>query len=207
MTKYITFTIVILFVSFFKMNGQNITIVGLSGNCIYLGLENIIKIKEIKGKKITSLQGPNFLTIQNRNQDFIVLSSLQSDSFRIKLFSQEVLIDSIELKSKFLEFNQYVSSKNYGLLSKGTYIKSILLNFDSIVIKFNIPWIQTPIIRFEITIIQNDKVYHSNYLNGNHINYSKIIDAINKLTKGGEIRISQINRSEERRVGKECKSR
>lgn len=172
---------------------QNFTIGGYPTNSIYIGIDNILEIQEVSYKKlITSIKAPREISIKNDNGKFILQPSKPSDQIWIKLYSESALIDSIKLKSERISFEQFFKTKDYGLIVSGSYSKEILQNLSSILIKFNVPWIETPIIGFEIIIFQKSEALYKASYKGDNIDDFKIKVAIAKLEKGGSIEIRKI---------------
>ncbi|MBK8493218.1 MAG: hypothetical protein IPL49_20630 [Saprospirales bacterium] len=143
---------------------QDFTIGGYPGTSIFIGLDNLLEIPPFNGKLITAIEGPANISIKGDQGRFIVHASAPSDRIWIKLFSGSELVDSIKIKSERLYFKQFSQTENFGLITPGSYPKKVLQDLKSIVVKFNVPWVEAPVIGFEIIIYQDGEVlYHSSH--------------------------------------------
>lgn len=173
--------------------GQNFTINGYYTHSIYIGLDNIIEFPYSSyNQTITSIDTPKKIKIKQKNKSFILLPTIPIDQFWVKLFSNNTVIDSIELKSERLSFQDLFEVEGYGLISQGSYPKEILQNLIAIKRKFNAPWVESKTISFEIAIYQNKNVLYYGIHKGDNLNIPKIKRVISKLESGGIIEISHL---------------
>ncbi|MCO6467240.1 MAG: hypothetical protein J5I54_00155, partial [Bacteroidales bacterium] len=142
---------------------------------------------------VTSIEAHSEISVKKSSNGKFILQVLKpSNQIWVKLYSDNKLIDSIRLKLERISFKQFFKTKDYGLIVSGSYSKEILQNLNSILVKFNAPWIESPVVRFKITIFQEGEVLHENSYDGNYLDDSKIKEAIAKLKTGGIIEISRI---------------
>lgn len=174
------------------VSAQEFTIGDLSGTTLYIGMDNVLEFGASDKQSIAQVKSDGLARVSKEDDHFILHVSKPSDLIWVRSYSKEKnMIDSIKFKSKRVNFRQFVKVKNSGLIVSGEYTKATLRNLESVIMNLNVPWIETPVIKFKIEIYQNELLF-SGVQKGARLDSPAIQKAISKLTRGGVVRISQI---------------
>lgn len=171
---------------------QDFTIGGKPGSTIFIGVENVLEFTGPYKELVTQIETDRFIQINSKGDYFDLSPYKPMEQIWFRLYTgKHELVDSISLKTERISFRQFVKVQNSGLIVSGDYSKATLQNLESVIVNLNVPWIETPVVKFKIEIYQHELLF-SAMQNGARLDSPGIQKAISKLTRGGTIRISQI---------------
>ena len=175
---------------------QSYTIKGVRTDTLFIGMSNDLKVTGFDRDDKISIKTSDKIRSKKIGRHYFMLAvSRPFENDSIFILKNEEVIDCLTFSSIRTKLDQFIVTKNYGLLRSGSYPLEMLKDFKTVKVKINVPWIgDLPVKRYFIEIInkRGEIIIAKTIKKTGDLNDSEINAAIHQLKRGDQIRIRHI---------------